>query len=286
MDVYFNSSINCLIIPFILFERKLSLLSKNMSYAKNSERHLTIPNPNSKLTPPIIPLSLFKDRNFTLGTAIIILFYIGIPLVGFVFPFYLQSGLALSPLATSVIFFPLGIGLLVSSLLTIKITSRRKVFIMKIGVILDLICYALLITAAYQQSSIGLQLSQLLPFMFAIGIGNGLVLIPLINIIISRAKPEDAGAASGVLNTMIGVGNALGIALIGSMFFGMIGTATPATSHTGNHTNESNSNLNYQVRIRHYDDALVNSTLYTISIITVTLFLIFYLSSIHSRITL
>lgn len=49
------------------------------------------------------------------------------------------------------------------------------------------------------------------------------VVVPLINIIISHAKIENVGAASGVLNTMIAIVNAMEIALIGSLFLGMIG---------------------------------------------------------------
>jgi hypothetical protein len=65
--------------------------------------------------------------------------------------------------------------------------------------------------------------------MFIIGIGLGFVVVPLINIIVSHAKIENVGAASGALNTMIVVGNAMGIAFIGSISFGIIGNFTRRT---------------------------------------------------------
>jgi hypothetical protein len=64
----------------------------------------------------------------------------------------------------------------------------------------------------------------------------------LINVILSGAKAKDAGSVLGVLNTMISVGNAIPIAFIGSIFFGLIGTASIATNTTdiGSHSNGSN----------------------------------------------
>ena len=51
----------------------------------------------------------------------------------------------------------------------------------------------------------------------------GLGITPLATIILSGMKPEQAGAASGALTTMQNVGNALGIAVIGVIFFGALG---------------------------------------------------------------
>ena len=51
---------------------------------------------------------------------------------------------------------------------------------------------------------------------------------------------NNAGAASGVYNTMTAIGNAMGIAIISSVFFGLIGmAASPVTGYIGDHTNGS-----------------------------------------------
>src|SRR5262249_49100796 len=143
--------------------------------------------------------------------------------------------------------------------------------------------YGLVVITAHQESSIGLQSSQLLPYMFTIGIGLGFVVVPLINIIISRAKIENVGAASGVLNTMMAVGNAMGIALIGSLFFGMIAVnATSAASDIGNHFNGSINHVKIH-RCMMYTDALVNSILCSIGVVIVTFLLTFLLPSIRHK---
>jgi len=45
---------------------------------------------------------------------------------------------------------------------------------------------------------------------------------PLATIIMSTMRPEQAGATSGALSTMQNVGNALGVAVIGVIFFGAL----------------------------------------------------------------
>jgi predicted MFS family arabinose efflux permease len=165
-----------------------------------------------------------------IGTLIIIVFYIGNPVFVFVLTFYLQNGLGYSPLASGLTFLPMGTGILISSLLTSKMVTKLETGILKIGTIVMITGYVLLVITEHQESSsIGLQWSQLLTYMFIIGIGLGFVVVPLINIIVSHAKIENVGAASGALNTMIVVGNAMGIAFIGSISFGIIGNFTRRT---------------------------------------------------------
>jgi hypothetical protein len=49
--------------------------------------------------------------------------------------------------------------------------------------------------------------------------GGGLVITPALNTVLSRVKPESAGAASGALSTAQQCGGALGVAIIGALFF-------------------------------------------------------------------
>jgi membrane protease YdiL (CAAX protease family) len=50
----------------------------------------------------------------------------------------------------------------------------------------------------------------------------GLGIAPLATIVLASMKPEQAGAASGALSTMQNLGNALGVAIIGVVFFGAV----------------------------------------------------------------
>jgi MFS family permease len=63
----------------------------------------------------------------------------------------------------------------------------------------------------------------LLPGLLLAGLGMGLMIAPLTTIILGAASPQHAGAASGALATMQNVGNALGVAVTGVIFFGALG---------------------------------------------------------------
>lgn len=55
------------------------------------------------------------------------------------------------------------------------------------------------------------------------GMGLGLLVVPLIDIALSTVSPDDAGAASGTFSTFQQLGAALGIAIIGVVFFDAVG---------------------------------------------------------------
>ena len=54
------------------------------------------------------------------------------------------------------------------------------------------------------------------------GLGNGLFLAPNAQFIVATVERQDAGSASGVVNTMQRVGNAIGVAVVGSVLFGSL----------------------------------------------------------------
>jgi predicted MFS family arabinose efflux permease len=62
----------------------------------------------------------------------------------------------------------------------------------------------------------------LAPALLLIGAGMGLVITPLTATVPAGLEPQRAGAASGALATMQQVGNALGVAVTGVLFFGAL----------------------------------------------------------------
>jgi hypothetical protein len=64
----------------------------------------------------------------------------------------------------------------------------------------------------------------LLPALVVAGLGMGTVLAPLADILLAGVRKEDAGSASGVFNTSIQLGASIGVAVIGVIFFGLLGT--------------------------------------------------------------
>jgi len=64
--------------------------------------------------------------------------------------------------------------------------------------------------------------AELLPGLALAGFGIGVVLVPLTAIVLANLDVRHAGAASGVLSTALQVGGALGIAVLGVVFFGAL----------------------------------------------------------------
>ena len=93
--------------------------------------------------------------------------------------------------------------------------------VLAVGALVLAAGHALLIGAVADVGVSG-SLALLAPGLVLVGAGMGLGITPLTTIILSGMKPEQAGSASGALTTMQNVGNALGVAVIGVIFFGAI----------------------------------------------------------------
>ena len=65
----------------------------------------------------------------------------------------------------------------------------------------------------------------LAPATVLIGLGQGIALPSLIGAVLAHVRPERAGAAAGILTTTQQFGAASGIAVIGAVFYGVLGTA-------------------------------------------------------------
>ncbi len=84
----------------------------------------------------------------------------------------------------------------------------------------------LLVTVA--DVGVGGSIALLVPGLMLVGAGMGLGITPLATIILSGMQPEQAGSASGALTTMQNVGNAIGVAVIGVIFFGAVHSGVAA----------------------------------------------------------
>ena len=69
---------------------------------------------------------------------------------------------------------------------------------------------------------VGGSVALLVPGMLLEGAGMGLVITPLTSTVLGSLDPQNAGAAAGALSTMQQVGNALGVAVTGVIFFGAL----------------------------------------------------------------
>jgi EmrB/QacA subfamily drug resistance transporter len=173
---------------------------------------------------PLVPMSLFHDRRFTFGLITALTFYGTNAALYFMVSVFLQDGHNFTPLLSGIAFAPLGVGFLLSSLVAPRMIARQGLQVLYYGAILILICD---IGMIFTVRALGIGLLNpwpLVPFIFLIGVGQGFIGTPLINLILVNIAHRHAGAASGAVTTANQLSQALGVALIGVVFFSMLGT--------------------------------------------------------------
>jgi EmrB/QacA subfamily drug resistance transporter len=171
---------------------------------------------------PLVPLSLFRDRGFAAGMAITLAFFLGIASFGLVLTLFLQLGLGFTPLHAGLTFLPFSIGVLLSSGAAARLAPRFGRGVTMTGALIIAAGMAGLIVTVHHYGA-AVTTWELTPGLLAAGLGLGTVIAPLADIVLDRVPRQDAGSASGVFNTGLQVGNSIGIAVIGVIFFGLLG---------------------------------------------------------------
>ncbi len=165
----------------------------------------------SRSTQPIMPLHLFQSRTRN-GALLARLFFMS-GIVGFWFftTQYLQGVLGFSPLEAGLAFVPATAFQLMASFAVPRIARRIGMINVMIAALLITIIGLLWLGAASAQSHYVTAVA--LP-MVLIGLGNGSLLAPLTLTAVAGVPHKDAGAASGIVNTVHQMGGALGLSLL------------------------------------------------------------------------
>jgi EmrB/QacA subfamily drug resistance transporter len=178
---------------------------------------------------PLVPLRLFGERGFSAGMAIVMTFFLGIASFGLVLTLFLQLGLGFTPLHAGLTFLPFSLGVLVASAAAARLAPRFGRGVTMAGALVITGGMSVLIADVHHYGA-AVTTWDLVPGLVAAGLGLGAVIAPLADIVLARVPKQDAGSASGVFNTGLQLGNSIGIALIGVIFFGMLGSQSGAAA--------------------------------------------------------
>lgn len=164
-----------------------------------------------KARQPIMPLRLFASRERT-GAAIARLLFAGTMIAFFFFTTqYFQGVYGWTPLQAGLGFLPMTVVQFASSLFVPRLTRRfGNAPLLVTGLALVTAGIAWIAQLGPQESFAAGILGPLL----LIGLGQGFAFGPLTAAGISGARPEDAGAASGLVNTAHQLGSTLGVAVL------------------------------------------------------------------------
>lgn len=170
---------------------------------------------------PLLDLSLFADRSFSAGLLTQICFWAGQASFFVVLALYLQEGRGMRPLTAGLVFTVLAGAYSVAAAVAPRLSAKHGRRIITRGALVLAAGHALLLAAVLEIGTRG-SLALLVPGLIAVGVGMGLVLAPLAGTILTAVDPARAGAASGMVSTMQNVGNAVGVAVTGVIFFGAV----------------------------------------------------------------
>ena len=164
---------------------------------------------------PITPLRLFADRNRSTSYVARLLLVAGMMGMFFFLTQFLQNLLGYSPLKTGLAFLPLTAMLFLASTLGARVLMERVSSRALIAGGITLSTGGLLWLTQLSETSN--YLSVLGPLVL-FGIGNGTAFVPLTTAALDGVAPEDAGAASGLVNVMQQLGGSLGLSVLVTVF--------------------------------------------------------------------
>jgi EmrB/QacA subfamily drug resistance transporter len=169
----------------------------------------------AKTASPLIPLRIFRSRNVSGANAVQGLAVAGMFGMFFLGALYLQRILGYDALQTGLAFLP---ATLVMAWMSLGYSQK---LIMRFGARSTLIPGLALIAAAlalFAQAPVdGDYVVNVLPVMVLLGAGAGVSFPALMTLAMSGATQSDAGLASGLVNTTVQVGGALGLAVLATL---------------------------------------------------------------------
>jgi MFS family permease len=163
---------------------------------------------------PLMPLRIFKTVNFLASNVVMALLGAAWIPMWFFLNLYLQqiqgygpfeSGLALLPMTAAIMVLMIG-----ASSRLIRRLGLKHSLVAGLG----LLAVAMLMFMATPSSKEGSFVTHVLPASVVAAGGMSLAYIPALMSVVSHARKEESGLASGIVNTSYQIGSALGLAII------------------------------------------------------------------------
>lgn len=178
----------------------------------------------TRVAEPLLPLSLFHDRNFTVSN--IVGSAVGFAIFSLFIPFtlFLQTVLGFSAIHAGLTGLPVSLGLMVAAPLSGRLSDRvNGKWIVMFGLIVAALGVFLLVhSLALDNTSWSLTLPLLVT-----GVGMGCTFAPLVTLALRDVNPALSGVASGFISTTRQVAGAIGAAVVGATLSNQIAGDLP-----------------------------------------------------------
>jgi EmrB/QacA subfamily drug resistance transporter len=171
---------------------------------------------------PLVEPSVFAKRSYVSGIAFSVFFFGAMGGVMLTTGLLLQLGLGYSPIHAALTMAPWALGAIFGSAFGGMSMHKLGRTVLQIGLALMAAGLAAQVVAL-QIAGTGIDHWDLLAPNLIGGAGMGMIFVPLFDIILGGVEEHELGSASGVLGSIEQLGMALGIAVLGTIFFGIVG---------------------------------------------------------------
>jgi len=164
---------------------------------------------------PLIDVRLFRIRDFNIGLLAVLFHFMLHTAYLLLSAVYLQKGLGVSAVDCGLYFILPGILFMIASMAAARLIIRFGKRVLQIGI--GIMGLTFILQLALWHPGTG---AFLIVFLMSLwGLGNGLILPSLMNVGLKSVPAEYAGAAAGVYSTFQQTASALGVSIIGGVFF-------------------------------------------------------------------
>jgi EmrB/QacA subfamily drug resistance transporter len=167
----------------------------------------------SRSADPMVPLPMFRVREFSGGTGTMMIWSFGILGIYFFTSLYLQRILGFSPTKAGLAFVPMALCLAAAAGIAPRVESliggHRTISFGMLLMVAGLVLFA--------RYNLRASYADLMPGFTVFGVGAGLMNVPLTNAIMHVTPTERGGIASALLNASREVAGLLGITVIGAV---------------------------------------------------------------------
>jgi EmrB/QacA subfamily drug resistance transporter len=169
----------------------------------------------SRIANPLMPLRIFRSRNVSGANVVVAFEVVGMFSMFFLGALYLQRVLGYNALHVGLAFLPTTIvmgsmSLRVAGPLTLRYGAKNMLLVSLVAIVAGLVLFT-------QTPVGGTYLTDILPAMLLVGFGAGIGFPAIMTLAMSSATPSDSGLASGLINTSVQVGGAIGLAVLATL---------------------------------------------------------------------
>ncbi|GAA4447661.1 hypothetical protein GCM10023170_029420 [Phytohabitans houttuyneae] len=171
---------------------------------------------------PLVELSVFTRRSYTSGVAFVVVFFGAVVGFSLAVGLFLQLGLGYSPMRASLTMAAWAVGAFLGSGFAVAMMAKLGRRILHLGLALMATGVAG-VYLVFQAVGAEVGTAHLITPLVIFGFGMGMIFVPLFDIIMGEVEDHEVGSAAGALESLQQLGASLGVAVLGTVFFGVVG---------------------------------------------------------------